>query len=84
MFTVADRLYRTASGRLVRESDPAAAFLAYPPGTEVSDEEAKRSGLTEFYRPATEASADEKAAPPAQNKVGATRPNKAKASDSPS
>lgn len=31
--------------RLVPESDPAAAFLAYPSGVEISDEEARRVGL---------------------------------------
>jgi len=39
------RLYRTADGRLVEEGDPAAAFLAYPVGTELSEEEARRAGL---------------------------------------
>ena len=31
--------------RLVLESDPEAAFLAYPDGTQVADEEARRVGL---------------------------------------
>jgi len=39
------RLYRTADGRLVEEGDSEAAFLAYPAGTELSDEEARRAGL---------------------------------------
>jgi hypothetical protein len=31
--------------RLVREGDPEAAFLAYPAGVSISDEEARRVGL---------------------------------------
>lgn len=48
MYKVAERVYRTVDGRLVRHGDPAAAFLAYPAGAELSDEEARRSGLLEL------------------------------------
>lgn len=49
MFRVPERLYRTESGRLVRHGDPEAAFLAFPVGHELSDEEAERLGVTAFY-----------------------------------
>lgn len=45
MYRVPERICRTADGRLVREGDPQAAFLAYPAGAELSDEEAERFGL---------------------------------------
>jgi hypothetical protein len=40
-----EKLYRTTDGRLVKEGDPAAAELAYNPGDEVPEDEARRSGL---------------------------------------
>lgn len=48
MFKVTERVYRTVDGRLVRHGDPTAAFLAFPAGMELSDEEARRSGLLEL------------------------------------
>lgn len=48
MFKVSERIYRTTDGRLVRENDPDAAFLAYPAGQDLSDEEAQRFGLLDF------------------------------------
>lgn len=48
-FIVPERLYKTADGRLVRHNDPEAAFLAFPAGHELSDEEAQRWGVTAFY-----------------------------------
>lgn len=34
------RVYRTADGQLVGEGDPQAAFLAYPVGEDVADDDA--------------------------------------------
>lgn len=48
MFVTDRRVYRTTDGRLVEEDDPRAAFLAYPEGAEVADEEARRVGLAAF------------------------------------
>jgi hypothetical protein len=45
MYRVPNRLYRTVDGRLVGHNDPEAAFLAFPAGMELSDEEAQRFGL---------------------------------------
>jgi hypothetical protein len=44
------RVYRTNDGRFVGESDPDAAFLAYPAGTEISDRLAEQYGLTSWVR----------------------------------
>jgi hypothetical protein len=65
MFKVDQRLYRTTDGKLVEEGDPAAAFLAYPAGTELSDEEARREGLLVERKAAPKAQAKpaDKAAP---------------------
>lgn len=70
-YKVPFRVCRTTDGRLVREGDPEAAFLAYPEGEELADEEAKRSGLLELCEP------EPKAAPKPQDKSGAVRANKA-------
>lgn len=48
MYQVPERLYRTVDGRLTREGDPAAAFLAHPAGEKLSDEEAVRKGVIGF------------------------------------
>ncbi len=52
MYRVPERIYRTLTGRLVRHGHPEAAFLAFPAGMELSDEEAGRTGVLTF---ATEA-----------------------------
>jgi hypothetical protein len=46
VYRVDRHVWRTEDGRLVPDGDPDAAFLAYPAGTEFSDEEAARIGLT--------------------------------------
>lgn len=71
MFTVTERVYRTADGRLCRHGDPESAFLAFPAGVELSDEEAKRSGLVSLFAPAPEEKVPEKSAVPAPNKMAA-------------
>lgn len=69
VFRVPRRLYWVADrSRLVPHGDPEAAFLAFPAGTELSDEEARRFGLL---------TADEKARVPAGNKLGARLADKA-------
>lgn len=48
---VRQRLYHTADkSRLVTESSPEAAFLAFPAGAEMSDEEAERFGVAAFEK----------------------------------
>jgi hypothetical protein len=69
VFRVAAHVWRTTDGRLVPSGDPDAAFLAYPAGSEFSDQEAARRGLTEFGWKAKPKAAD-KAAPAARNKSG--------------
>jgi len=54
---VEKRLYRTTDGKLVEEGDPDAAFLAYPAGAELSDEEARREGLLSEKKPPPKAAA---------------------------
>lgn len=49
MFRIPERLYRTADGRLVRHGDPEAAFLAFPEGEQMSEEEAERFGVLAFF-----------------------------------
>lgn len=50
MFVVPERLYYNADRRrLVGHGDPEAAFLAFPAGAELSDDNARRSGVTAFY-----------------------------------
>lgn len=64
MFRVEKRLYWVADrGRLVRHGDPEAAFLAFTPGQELPDEEARRCGLL--------VDPEEKTAPAPENKLGA-------------
>jgi hypothetical protein len=49
-FTVKERLYYTEDRRrLVRHNDPEAAFLAFPVGFELTDDEARRFGVLAFY-----------------------------------
>jgi hypothetical protein len=48
-FKVPERIYRTDAGLLVRHGDPRAAFLAFPAGYEMSDEEAQRWGVRAFF-----------------------------------
>lgn len=65
--TVTERLYLTADReRVVKEGDPAAAFLFATPGKDVSAEDAKRYGIKEAAKPA------DKAAPAPENKSGVT------------
>jgi hypothetical protein len=66
-FKVPERLYHDATKtRLLRHNDPEAAFLAFPAGTELPDEEAKRLGVIAFY------AAEEKArSAPVENKMAA-------------
>jgi hypothetical protein len=47
---VTEHVWRTGDGRLVPAGDPDAAFLAYAPGTEISDREAERVGLAAFLK----------------------------------
>lgn len=49
MFVVSERLYRTTDGRIVGHDHPEAAFLAFPTGVELSDDNARRFGVAEFY-----------------------------------
>lgn len=80
VFTVPRRLYwDKARIRLVEHGDPAAAFLAFPPGTELSLEEARRFRLldlvdTPVTAPAPESAVKMAAAP--ENKLGALDANK--------
>lgn len=69
-FTVPERLYKTTDGRLVRHNDPAAAFLAFPAGHELSEEEAQRWGVTAFY------AAEKARSAPIESKMAAPPPNK--------
>jgi hypothetical protein len=71
MFKVPERLYRTTDGRLVRHNDPEAAFLAFPAGAELSDEEARRYGVAGFFAEKARAAAP-------QNKLGARPSDKSK------
>lgn len=43
-------IWRTTDGRLVEHGNDEAAFLAYPTGTEFSDEEARRLGVSAFLK----------------------------------
>lgn len=56
-----ERIYRTRDGRLVKEGHLDAAFLAYPPGSQIPADEARANGLLD----------DEQAAPrrPAKNRT---------------
>lgn len=47
-----ERIYRTRDGRLVKEGHLDAAFLAYPPGSQIPDDEARANGLLEDEKPA--------------------------------
>lgn len=84
---VDQRIYRTADGRLCSEGDPEAAFLVYPAGTELSDEEARRAGLLEEKKPAAKMAdkladkaadkpADKAFSMPAETRRGPGRPRK--------
>lgn len=66
-YKVPERVYRSADGRLVRQDDPEAAFLAYVAGHELSDNAAKREGLPEFFAKKNRAQTprDKQAAKPA-------------------
>lgn len=66
-FKVPERLYRTEEGQLVRHGDPSAAFLAFPAGHEMSDEEAVRWGVRAFY----DAAAKARPAATVENKMAA-------------
>lgn len=71
-FVTKERLYHNADkSRLVREGEDA-AFLAYPVGAELSDAEAKRAGVLDFY------AAEEKQAEAPANKMAARPADKAK------
>lgn len=80
MFTVPERVCRTASGELVAETDLEAAFLLYPEGTQLSDEEADRSGVAAYFATTPDpepAEPDVKMAPPVANKMAAPPADKA-------
>jgi hypothetical protein len=50
-YTVSRRLFHTADkSRVVAEGDPEARFLAFPSGTEISDDEAERLGIPDLER----------------------------------
>jgi hypothetical protein len=68
-YTSDKRLYLTEDGQVVEEGDPRAAILLVGEGGQLSDEDARRYGLTEK----TEAKA--KAAPP-ENKARQQRETK--------
>jgi hypothetical protein len=67
VFRVTAHVWRTQDGRLVGPGDPDAAFLAYAPGTEIPDAEARRTGLDVFTAKAQAKPAD-KSAPRAADK----------------
>lgn len=69
-FKIPERLYKTTDGRLVRHGDPEAAFLAFPAGHELSEEEAQRWGVTAFYAAVKARSA------PVENKMATAPSNK--------
>lgn len=60
-------LWRTADGRLVQTGHLDAEVLAYPAGSEIPDDEARKLGLLDEKKPA-KADADTKQATPAANK----------------
>lgn len=65
---IESHLWETADGRLVETGHPDAAVLAYPAGTEISDEEAEKRGLKKADKPADKQAAksqDKQAEPPA-------------------
>ena len=69
-YHVTRRLFHTeGKDRLVFEDDPQARFLAFPAGTELADEEARRLGVAEFERKMATPSQDKMARPP-RNKLG--------------
>lgn len=76
MFIVPERLYRTEGGVLVRHGDPAAAFLAFPAGTELSDEEATRHGLVAFFAVKAKDAPENKMVARPADKAGARQPVK--------
>ena len=58
MFKTDKHLWRTAQGdRLVETGHPDAAFLAYPAGSDIPDDEAARYGLKSKPKPADKAAA---------------------------
>lgn len=69
---VKGRWFKTTDGRLVREGDLDAAFLAYAPGDEVADPEARKSGLADLEKESEPAEKPEdKSAPQPANKARA-------------
>jgi hypothetical protein len=73
MFRVPRRLYWTLDkDRLVEHDDPAAAYLAYPAGEELSPEEARRHGLLELDQPPAD---PEKGRASAEDKLRHARPS---------
>jgi hypothetical protein len=76
-FKVRDRLYRTNDGRIVGHGDPAGAFLAFTPGQELSDEEARRLGVLAYYATNdSTAQVVEKMAPRARDKAALVKETK--------
>lgn len=68
---VTERLYLTADKeRVVKEGDPAAAFLYATPGKEITAEDAKRYGIKAAAKPA------DKAEPAPENKASGVTVNK--------
>lgn len=74
----AKRLFRTADDRIVAEDDPAAAFLFAGEGDEITEDDAKRFGLTRNSPLVTggDADADTKKAPAPADKQEPEPPNK--------
>jgi hypothetical protein len=68
-YTADKRLYLDADGNVVDEGDPRAATLLVGEGGQLSDEDAKKYGLT----------SKAKAEPVEEKAVNEPRPNKAKA-----
>lgn len=86
---VPERLYRNAAGDLVAEDAADAALLAFTAGTEMSDEEAHRTGVKAFLdarnAPAVAEHVDdesEKQARQVPNKMADRPPDKAAPSES--
>jgi hypothetical protein len=69
VYTVENHIWRTADGDLVEHGNPDAAILAYPAGTEVADDEAKKLGLADVGKAKPDTKAAPKAKPAPANKA---------------
>jgi hypothetical protein len=63
-FRVPRHIWRTQDNRLVLDGDPDAAFLAYPTGEEMAEEEARRRGILDVLEGKPAQAKPEKAAKP--------------------